>query len=50
MAAIAPTTVLMAPFGARIAHAFSARRLSVLFGMFLVIVSVRLLYSAIAVG
>jgi uncharacterized membrane protein YfcA len=48
--AAAPTTVLMAPFGARIAHAFSARRLSVLFGMFLVIVSVRLLYSAIAVG
>ena len=50
MAAIAPTTVLMAPFGARIAHAFSDRRLSVLFGMFLVIVSVRLMYSAIVTG
>jgi uncharacterized membrane protein YfcA len=47
LVAIAPTTVLMAPLGARIAHAFSARRLSILFGLFLVIVSVRLLYSAI---
>ena len=47
LAAIAPTTVLMAPVGARIAHAFSAKRLSVLFGLFLVIVSVRLFYSAI---
>jgi uncharacterized membrane protein YfcA len=48
MAAIAPTTVLMAPFGARIAHAFSARRLSVLFGMFLVIVSMRLFWRSLA--
>jgi uncharacterized membrane protein YfcA len=47
---IAPTTVFAAPIGARIAHAFSAKKLSVLFGLFLVIVSVRLFYSAIAAG
>ena len=47
LAAIAPTTVLAAPLGARIAHAFSAKRLSILFGLFLVIVSMRLFYSAL---
>ena len=45
-AAIAPTTVLMAPLGARIAHGFSAKKLSVFFGLFLVIVSMRLFYRA----
>jgi uncharacterized membrane protein YfcA len=50
LAAIAPTTVLMAPLGARIAHGFSAKRLSVLFGLFLVVVSLRLFYSAIVTG
>ena len=48
LAMIAPTTVLTAPIGARIAHAFSARRLSVLFGAFLIIASVRLFYRALA--
>ena len=47
LVAIAPTTVLMAPLGARIAHGFSAKKLSVLFGLFLVIVSLRLFYRAI---
>ena len=47
LAAIAPTTVLMAPLGARIAHAFSAKKLSILFGLFLVIVSLRLFYRAL---
>ena len=47
LAAIAPTTVLMAPLGARIAHGFSARNLSVSFGLFLVIVSLRLFYRAL---
>jgi uncharacterized membrane protein YfcA len=47
LAAIAPTTVLMAPVGARIAHSFSAKKLSVLFGLFLVIVSMRLFYRAL---
>ena len=45
-ACIAPTTVLAAPLGARIAHAFPARRLSMLFGAFLVVASVRLFYRA----
>jgi len=49
-AAIAPTTVFLAPLGARIAHAFSARRLSILFGLFLVVVSLRLFYAAIVLG
>jgi uncharacterized membrane protein YfcA len=44
---IAPTTVLAAPVGARIAHAFTAKRLSILFGMFLVVVSMRLFWRAI---
>lgn len=47
-AAIAPMTVLMAPLGATIAHKFSERRLSMLFGVFLVIASVRLMYRALA--
>jgi len=45
---IAPTTVLMAPLGAKIAHAFSRRRLSMLFGLFLVVASTRLFYRAFA--
>src|SRR5210317_573787 len=45
---IAPTTVLAAPVGAKIAHAFSAQRLNMLFGVFLGIASVRLLYRAFA--
>ena len=42
LALIAPTTVLTAPLGAKIAHAFSARRLSQLFGAFLLIAAGRL--------
>ena len=45
-ALIASTTVLTAPLGARIAHAFSARKLSIAFGLFLVIASARLFYRA----
>ena len=45
-ACIAPATVLAAPLGARIAHAFSAKRLNMLFGAFLVIASIRLFYRA----
>lgn len=44
---IAPTTVLLAPFGAKIAHGFSQRRLSMLFGTFLVVASVRLFSRAL---
>jgi uncharacterized membrane protein YfcA len=46
-ALIAPATVLTAPLGARLAHAFSERRLSMLFGIFLAVVSVRLLLTAV---
>jgi uncharacterized membrane protein YfcA len=45
-ACIAPATVLAAPLGAKIAHAFSARRLNMLFGAFLVLASMRLFYRA----
>jgi uncharacterized membrane protein YfcA len=44
---IAPATVLAAPIGARIAHAFSAERLNMLFGVFLIVASTRLLFRAI---
>jgi uncharacterized membrane protein YfcA len=42
-ACIAPATFLAAPLGAAIAHGLSRRRLSLVFGIFLVIVSVRML-------
>ena len=45
-ACIAPATVLAAPLGAKIAHGLSQKRLSVLFGGFLVIASLRLFYRA----
>jgi len=48
LALIAPTTVLAAPLGARIAHSFSERKLTVAFGLFLVIASARLLLRAFA--
>ncbi len=46
-ALIAPVTVLTAPIGARIAHGLSQKRLGMLFGVFLLIVSLRLFYRAI---
>ena len=45
-ACIAPATVLAAPLGAKIAHAFSAQKLNMLFGVFLIIASLRLFYRA----
>jgi len=47
-ALITPATVLCAPVGARIAHAFSHRRLSMLFGVFLIVAAARLFYRATA--
>ncbi len=47
-ALIAPATILFAPLGARIAHAFSARSLSIAFGAFLVIAAIRLFLRAFA--
>ena len=43
LALIAPTSVLAAPFGARLAHSMNQRQLSLLFGSFLVLVAVRML-------
>lgn len=45
-ACIAPTTVLAAPLGAKLAHAFSAKRLNMLFGAFLIVASLRLSFRA----
>jgi uncharacterized membrane protein YfcA len=45
-ALIAPATVLTAPLGAKMAHSFSEKKLSTLFGVFLVIAATRLFYGA----
>jgi len=45
-ALIAPATVLTAPLGAKLAHSFSEKKLSILFGVFLVIAATRLFYGA----
>ncbi len=50
VALIAPTTVLAAPLGARIAHALSRRHLSLLFGIFLLLVSFRMLSQTLTAG
>ena len=44
---IAPTTVLTAPLGARLAHALSRRNLSLLFGVFLLLVAIRMLLQTL---
>ena len=44
-ALIAPTSTFVAPYGARIAHAMPKRKLEVAFGVFLVLVCSRFLYS-----
>lgn len=46
-ALIAPTTVLAAPLGARLAHALSRRQLSLLFGLFLLLISSRMIWQTI---
>jgi uncharacterized membrane protein YfcA len=46
LALIAPGSMLMAPVGARVAHALSKRRLSQAFGVFLVVVGARMVYRA----
>jgi len=45
-ACIAPMTMLAAPWGARIAHGLKKRQLSILFGIFLFIVAMRMFYRA----
>jgi uncharacterized membrane protein YfcA len=46
VAVIAPATVLAAPLGARLAHAAGRRLLAVLFGVFLLVIAVRMLLAA----
>lgn len=48
VAAIAPMSVLMAPVGASLAHRMSRRQLSLAFGVFLLIVSARMLWRVLA--
>ena len=47
-ALISPVTVMTAPLGAKLAHRLSTRQLSLAFGAFLLIVSVRMLMRAVA--
>lgn len=44
---ISPTTILGAPIGVRIAHWLTGRHLSLLFGLFLLIVAIRMIFQAI---
>lgn len=46
LAIIAPVSYFAAPWGARLAHALSKRHLSILFGLFLAVVSARMLIRA----
>lgn len=48
LALIAPTTILAAPLGARLAHAMNKRTLTLLFGSFLLIVAIRMLIKTLA--
>jgi uncharacterized membrane protein YfcA len=45
VAIVMPLSLLMAPFGVRIAHALSKRQLEVAFGLFLMLMSARFAYS-----
>ncbi|OYU49062.1 MAG: hypothetical protein CFE31_06675 [Rhizobiales bacterium PAR1] len=46
-ALVAPTSTLIAPFGAKLAHAMPKRRLEVAFGLFLLTVSARFIWGFI---
>jgi uncharacterized membrane protein YfcA len=46
-ALIAPATVLVAPVGARIAHGLSRDQLNLVFGLFLLVASIRMFTRAI---
>jgi uncharacterized membrane protein YfcA len=43
-ALVAPITWLIAPMGARLAHSMDRRKLSAAFGLFLMVVAVRMLF------
>jgi uncharacterized membrane protein YfcA len=46
-ALIAPTTVLVAPVGAKLAHSMSQRNLNLVFGIFLMVAALRMATHAI---
>lgn len=48
VALIIPVTLIAAPIGARIAHALAKRTLEIAFGLFLLLVAVRFIYSLTA--
>jgi uncharacterized membrane protein YfcA len=45
---IAPTSAFVAPYGARLAHRMPKRKLEIAFGVFLLLVSARFLWSLVA--
>ena len=45
---IAPVSWLVAPLGARLAHSLDRRRLSAAFGVFLMVVALRMAYRVVA--
>ncbi len=47
LALIAPTSAFVAPYGARLAHRMPKRKLELAFGVFLVLVSLRFLWSIV---
>ncbi len=47
-ALIAPTSTLIAPYGARLAHSMPKRRLEIAFGVFLLLVSARFIWGFIS--
>jgi len=47
LAFIVPTTIAFAPLGAKLAHALPRRNLSLLFGVFLFVVAIRMAYKAL---
>jgi uncharacterized protein len=47
-ALIAPTSAFLAPYGARLAHRLKKRQLEIAFGIFLLLVSARFLWSMVA--
>jgi uncharacterized protein len=47
-AIVAPMSVLTAPFGARLAHRFAARRLEVLYGIYQIAMGIRFLWAIFA--
>ena len=46
--ALVPASVMMAPFGARLAHGISRRTLEIIMGLFIATVSMRFLVAIVA--